>query len=120
MTDLLLKNGDLVINGFGLSLTEPSSESLAQRLSIKLQFFKGEWFLDIDFGVPYFQDIFVKPFIQSAVDAILKSHILATPEVAALICYSSQFNKAKRGFTLQFTVKTRSGNLVEMMQSIKL
>lgn len=120
MTDLRLKDGDLVINGFDLSLTESQSESLAQRLSIKLQFFKGEWFLDINFGVPYFQEIFVKPVIQSAIDAIFKSQILATPDVAVLTRYTSQINRIKRTLSVAFTVKTTSGNLLEVMQSITL
>ncbi len=120
MSDLRLKDGDLWIQDFDLSLTDPDSESLAQRLSIKLQFFKGEWFLDIDFGIPYFQEIFVKPFIQSAMDAIFKNQILATPDVVALVQYASQFNRSQRTFAVEFIVKTKSNNFLEIIQSISL
>lgn len=120
MSDLRLKDGDLLIHDFDLSLTDSGSDSLAQRLSIKLQFFKGEWFLDTDFGIPYFQEIFVKPFIQSAMDAIFKNQILATPEVVALVRYASQFNRNQRTFAVAFTVKTKSNSFLEIIRSILL
>jgi hypothetical protein len=36
------------------------TQAARQRIEVKLRFFKGEWFLAPNFGVPYFRDILVK------------------------------------------------------------
>ena len=50
--DLDLSTGDAVLlDGI---------EEIRQRVEIKLKFFKGEWFLAPNFGVPWFRDILIK------------------------------------------------------------
>ena len=55
--DLLLSSDhDLAIIDFDLQLTT-DQQAIAQRVKQSLLLFKGEWFLDRDLGVPYYEDI---------------------------------------------------------------
>lgn len=103
--DIQLDNtGDLLISHFGISTTTDAVSALVQRLKIKLQLFKGEWFLNTNAGVPYFQEIFVKGFDQAYVDTIFRSIIINTTDVKSLQKYSSSFDRTNRKFSFTFTV----------------
>lgn len=104
--DLKLESGD-----FKLTLTE--SESLQQRLKIKLLTFQGEFYLNTQLGVPWFQRIFTKQISKETVDSILKVQIVSEPEVESLINFSSTIDNLNRVYSLNFTV--RSSNNAEII-----
>lgn len=112
MADLRLDTAthDLTFDGFDFELTNDDDESVAQRLKIRLRFYKGEWFFNTEFGVPYYQDILKKQADIGTVDAIFRSQILSTPGVDTLLQYSSTFTSALRQFDVDFTVKTESAS----------
>lgn len=97
--DLMFVDNDLVV-------TQTESESLAQRLIVKLKTFRGEWFLDETVGIPYFQSIFGKNRSKESIDAIFKRAILDEPEVEALIFYRSAVDTQYRVFSVQFEVQS--------------
>lgn len=97
--DLLFVDNDLVV-------TTERSESLAQRLKVKLLTFRGEWFLDDRVGIPYFQSIFGKNRSKESVDAIFKQAIISEPEVESLIEYQSTLDSTYRVFSLSFKIKS--------------
>ena len=111
MTDFVLKpDHDLDLTNQSLSLTsDTNGQSIAQRLKIKLWMFKGEYFFNTEYGVPYYQEIFVKGATKDEVDQIFKTAILETPGVEEIIRYTSEFNRTLRTFTLDFTVRTLYG-----------
>jgi len=89
--------------------TTTTSENLAQRLKIRLQTFKGEWFLDGTIGIDYFNQIAGKNRSKAAVDAIIQAEILKENEVLQITAYSSVVDKTTRKITIQFTVRTVDG-----------
>ena len=89
--------------------TTTTSENLAQRLKIRLQTFKGEWFLDGTIGIDYFNQIAGKNRSKAAVDAIIQGEILKEQEVLQITAYSSVIDKTTRKITIQFTVRTVDG-----------
>lgn len=95
--DLAFVDNDLVA-------TKTLDESLAQRLLIKLQTFQGEWFLDVEEGVPYFQSIFGKNRSKESVDAIFQREITTEPEVVSLDSYQSILDSEYRVFSLSFQI----------------
>ena len=112
MTDILLdeKTHDILFTNQDLTFTEDSDgQSLAQRLEIKLLIFKGEWILDEDFGVPYYQSILIKGVSKSQVDSIFQEQILTTPDVQTITSFSSNFDNGIREYTLDFTVREVNG-----------
>lgn len=55
MADLqLAPGGDLLIKEGRLGLTQ-GAEAVRQRLELSLSLFQGEWFLDLEQGVPWFE-----------------------------------------------------------------
>lgn len=79
MKDLLLnRNGDLVVNpATGVSITD----SVAQAIIIRLQWFFNEWRFAPQYGVPYFEEILVKNPKNLRVRQIIRDEILSVEEV---------------------------------------
>ena len=100
------------------TFTTSTSENLAQRLKIRLQTFKGEWFLDGTIGIDYFNQIAGKNRSKAAVDAIIQAEILKEQEVLQITAYSSVVDKTTRKITIQFTVRTVDGFYSTLTASI--
>lgn len=105
---------DLIIENFQYKEISTKTEDLTQRIKIKLLTFKGEWFLDEDYGIPYFQDIFVKGITKEGVDDIFRVAISNEPDVVALTEYSSEFDNSTRIYTLTATVRTTEGEVATL------
>lgn len=89
--------GDLDISGKDFRLTvEETGEALAQRLSIRLDFARGEWALDLRQGVPYFEEILVKNPDLIGVRAIFREVILETPGVESIDQLDLDLDTAQR------------------------
>ena len=104
--DLRLVNRDIVIDPFDLQLNSVGLEANAQRIAITLNTFRGEYFLDTQFGTPYYQTILgLKKFSLPLIDSELRKVILGVTGVLQLISYSSEVARAAR--TLHVTFKAR-------------
>ena len=108
MSDILLDEatGDIAVVGLTPVLTTDLGKLVRQRLKIRLDTYLGEWFLNSNVGVPYFQKLFKKPYNQLAVDSIFKGIILETEDVSRITSYSTNFDTAARTFSLTFSVLT--------------
>lgn len=104
--DLLLAGGDLHLTGDADPLgAPPVLQSILQRLRT----FRGEWFLNKNLGVPYFQQILTKNPNRAAIDGLLQGTILSTPGVLRLTEYTSNFDTVGRVITVTFRCVTTSG-----------
>jgi hypothetical protein len=99
--DLATYNGDLVL--------VDNADAIQQHLIQRLKLFRGEWFLDLDAGVPYFQDILVKNPNPVLVDGVLKDAILETPGVLELSSFSMTYDSTARTLVVAFQVETING-----------
>ena len=105
--DLTFKNGPLTPE----FTTQSRTEVVAQRLLIRLRTFRNEWFLDTEYGVPYFQSILGRKTTKSAVDLIFQREILAENGVREITYFESTF--ANRQYSLTFRVKVTTGDETE-------
>lgn len=105
---LVEDTNDLAFSARDIS-TISGSDMVKQSLKVALQLFKGEWFLDANAGVPYYQEILEKGVDTSVVDAILRRQILATAGVNRLLKYSSTFDAATRIVSVAFTADSVYG-----------
>ncbi len=101
--DLVLLNGDLVIN----SGTDAIKQNVLQRLKTYL----GEWFLDNRIGLPFYQQILVKNPDQGVIDGILQNAILDTPGIVSLNKYLATLERGTRKLTVAFTATATSGTV---------
>jgi hypothetical protein len=81
-------------------------DQVAQNITIRLKLIYGEWFLNTQLGVPWFEKVFIKNPDLSAIDIIIKSVIAETPEVTGIVAYVSSINRARRSLVISFQVTT--------------
>lgn len=99
------QNHDMTF-GQGLANYAVDAESVAQRVYTRLQLLKGEWFLDIDAGVPYLSEILVKPAQLDLAESIIKAVILLTDGVKELTSFDLMFNRETRKLAIEASALT--------------
>jgi hypothetical protein len=103
--DLRLKNGHLVeLEGH---------EAIAQKIRIRLRFFKGEWYLDKRQGIPYWTRVLVKNPDLPGIESMFRRVIAGTPGVAVVNRLNITFDTATRASTIAFTATTDDGVVIE-------
>ena len=112
MSDLKLDDltGDLVIENADLVLTV-GSDAVRQHLLQRLRTFMGEWFLNLDARLPYFQDILIKDPNLNAIDGVIKNVIIDTPGVLELLSFEMDYDSSTQALVLTFSVQVSDGVL---------
>jgi hypothetical protein len=100
-------NDALFINGQVLTTFE-DTDVVAQRLSIRLLTFKGEYGFDLNFGVPYWQRILGFKIPKSDVDYIYQQEILKEERVKEITFFESTLTN--KVYSVNFRVLLTSGN----------
>lgn len=107
------KYHDIVWNNGPLTkeyVTSPYTQTVAQRLKIRLLTFQEEWFLDTTYGVPYFQRILGKKKVtKSSIDLIFQEQILLETGVKEIVSFTSTFSN--RQYSMTFQVRVVNGEV---------
>jgi hypothetical protein len=102
--------GDLAIDDAGSEVIHTQlTKEVAQRLTVRLNFFRGEWFVNLLEGTPYFQQILGKAS-DDAVRAALTAVILGTEGVASLISFTAIRDRSARTATVAFKARLEDGS----------
>jgi hypothetical protein len=119
MKDLMLNpvSHDLVMSEYDLLLVS-DLDQITQNIKIRLLFLYSEWFLNINKGVPYIEQIGVKNPNIALIDSLLKATIAETTGVTQIISYSSSYSATLRTFDINFIVETEFGESI--IQNITL
>lgn len=119
--DMLLDNdplsptyGDLIYDNSSVTVTGNQAGGVAQKLTIKLRTFLGEWFLNTATGVPYYQQIFGKVRSKATIDSIFIEKIVEEPDVAELVEFTSEILN-DRTYTISFRVRTTLGQITDQV-----
>lgn len=110
-----LQTGDAVFHNGPLTkeyTTQPYTQTVQQRLYIRLRTFLGEWFLNTAYGVPYWQRILGKKITKSETDRIFQEQILSDVGVAEILSFKSSF--VNRVYSLSFTARCRNGETLSL------
>lgn len=107
---VLTTSGDLDLTSGDLRFTTGLA-AVAQGIRIRLQLFKGEWFMDLEEGVPYFQDLLGHKFSETKARAAFRDSILAAPGVVELVTLNTIFEGSTRTLRVQFEARTDFGLL---------
>lgn len=85
--------------------------AVAQSCRIAIQIFAEEWFLDLDVGIPYWQQILAqKPATAIAAARIaFRSELLAVDGVIDVTRLEIFFNRSTRGLGIKWQVMTAFG-----------
>lgn len=78
-------------------------EARRQKLTMILQFFKGEWWLNRDEGIPYFENVFGKQRL-AIVRNVFRQALLACPGVAQIPILQLTLDNATRQLAVDWQV----------------
>ena len=101
--------GDLLVTNNALTIVDGEA-AIRQQLDIRLQFFKGEWTMDLRLGLPYYEYILIKNPNLGLVRSIFRKAILDTPGIASLEEFFLDFDTTTRKLILSFTAKETAGD----------
>jgi len=104
-------NNDLFLNNGQIDLIDQGAQVL-QHTRTRLLFYLGEWFLNVESGTPWFQEIFRKPVNLDVTEFIIKSRIIETDGVAELMQFSLNYNKDSRTLEVFFSARTIYNNII--------
>ncbi len=114
MLDIALNTShDLDTSSLDLMLVDKANQ-VRQQLLIKLKLWRGEWFLDTEFGTPYLQQILGKQLTLSGALTALRKSILEVEGVRQILSFSYTYSSSSRKLTVEFTADTPYG-IVEVM-----
>lgn len=85
-----------------------SRAAVALEVFTTLQLFQGEWFLDINAGVPWLTQVVGVNTIP-LYDQVIKNAIQNVQGVTAIVSYSSTLNRATRALFVSATIDTQFG-----------
>ncbi len=101
MKDLLLDaNGDLLFTNGDVSFTD----SVVQAIKIRLKWFAGEWRINTEYGMPYYEDVFIKNPNRVLLEERIREEILSVEEVNEVKSVSISIDTKTRAATITFTV----------------
>lgn len=111
---LLNENNGLKITDYDFTLTS-SEEFIKQKLKIVLSTFRGEWFLDTEVGMPFFQDMLGKNIDLGKLESLYIRAINSIPEVNKLIYLDLEEDKQTRTLSVKFAVTDNENNIIEVV-----
>jgi len=113
MTDIALDDsGDLIIENGQIPLLGTVQESTRQKLQISLSTISGEWFRDINFGVP--RELLFSKGTQGMLDAAVVEIIAGTDGIRTITEFESSLNAGTRVYTISFSAITDSGEVITL------
>ena len=105
-------DGDLDFSSGSLRYTQ-GIEAIAQGIRIRVLMVAGEWFLDLDLGVPWFTEILGRKPTIARVRALLRKAIIAAPGVLEILSIDVSIDSSTRRLTATWSVSTDVGELTQ-------
>lgn len=107
--DMLLDaDGDIVITD-DLVLVTDIVTAAAQQIRLAIGMFKGENFLDLDDGTPFYEDILGQKFNENKIRGVIRERIMTVDLVATLEPLTLAFNRGTRVLTIGWHATTITG-----------
>ncbi|KGE06447.1 hypothetical protein LA03_31600 [Burkholderia gladioli] len=93
------------------------SESVAQRVATRLRSFRGDWFLDLDHGIPWIERM-ERGNERDRLESDIKRQILGTVGVERILAFDIAVDGQTRRMTVSTTLRDRYGNEFEFSAPI--
>ena len=85
---------------------------IRQKLSVRFQFFLGEWFLNQLEGVPYYRDVFVHDPQLDVIKSLFKRVVSTCPGVLSVQKFGMQYDQSARSASFTFSAIVDGGVIV--------
>lgn len=106
----LSSDNDIQIIDAGLPLVT-GIEEIRQIVGQVLRSFKGDWFLNFEKGMPYFQTLLAKATSVAGIEAIYLDVIGKIPGILDIRTFTLSFDVPNRIMNIAFTAQTSDGVL---------
>lgn len=115
MRDLQIdKDGSFVFTNFDLTVNSELDLYVEQKLYSTLRMFKGEWYLNIEAGIPYFQDVLIKNPNLSVLSGIFKAAINSVDGVDEIVSFDLDYQESGRKLDVSFVVRLVDGSEISL------
>lgn len=85
-------------------------DAVVQGLITRLKLFRGEWFLNANAGMPWFQEVFTDGGQDiRRIESAIRSQINSAPGVLEIISLDVDFSASTRDLSISFNVSTTEG-----------
>jgi hypothetical protein len=99
-----LDTNDLVLDDSSLNIVFTDLDQyITQKIKNRLLFLKGEWFLDVSLGIPYFESVFEKGTDYNFLTLIFRSELLKINGITDILEFELTQLSA-REFSIYFKV----------------
>ena len=106
--DLYFTKGRLAIIS-----SDNSDNEILQRIRIRLRFFKDEWFLNSEHGLPYFDDILgTKNISINVIESIFREQILDIEGVREIVESSTDYDGTNRQLSYKFSAVSINNTVI--------
>ena len=92
---------DLFLEADGNLNMVTGPHAVGQHVRVRLMTFTGEWFLDINAGVAWLEDILGKRYNPVLAEAMVKNETFATPGVTGINSFSVAYNRDRRDLMIR-------------------
>ena len=99
--DLVLQDGDIFVID--------NAERVAQQIVIQLRFWYGEWFLDVQDGVPYLERVLLKNPNLNHIRQIFREAIEKVPDVTKVDYVELYYDEPNRSLSVSYSAQTNFG-----------
>ena len=106
-------DGDMAF-GYGEANFLTGDAAIRQKVKTRLELYQGEWFLDVEDGTPWFQQVLGKPRSLPLIEAVVKQRILETDGVTDLIEFQMTLDRDTRLLDMAGNVVTENGSLLDI------
>lgn len=113
---LIENDNNLKLTNFDISLCS-GSLYVANKIRIAFKTFNNEWYLNINAGLPYYEDILVKNPNLDFISDLYQSEILSIDEVDSLESFELTLD-SNRQLNISFTAILVDGSSVTIEESI--
>jgi hypothetical protein len=103
---------DLVRDAGGRLEYVEGDEATAQEITSRLEFFRGENFLDVREGVPYYQEILAKGVDPARVIAIVRQAVQSVPSIVDVPRVEIESDNATREAVVTWEARTAEGRVI--------
>lgn len=92
-------------------------DAVSQGIRVRIKEFKGEWFANLDEGVPYFQDVLGQKYNAIKVRNAFRPAIVDTPGVGELLSLGTTFNGATREVRVNWEARAEFDDTIPILGS---
>jgi len=90
-----------------------TDEEILQRMKVRLKFFKNEWYLNSEHGLPYFENILgTKNIDLNILESIFREQLLAIEGVKEITESSVDYNENERQVIYSFSATSINNTVI--------